>query len=55
LEQAAAELLAKSWANEAVKEDRAETTNEAYYDIHQDDHVVSCKVLNRPLPYPEQL
>lgn len=40
--------------NEAVKADRAETTNEAYYDIHQDDHVVSCKALNRPLPFPQQ-
>ena len=55
LEQAAAELLAQSWANEAVKEDRSETTNHAYYDPDRDEHVVSCKSFNKPLPYPEQL
>ena len=52
--QEAAELHAQWIANEAVKADRAEATNEAYYDIHQDDHVVSCKALNRPLPFPQQ-
>lgn len=50
----AAELYMHHAVNEAARKDRSETSDEAYYDIYQDDHVVSVKVLSRPLPFPEE-
>lgn len=48
------QLLAKSWANHYVNEDRKLATTVSYYNDEADGGVLTLRALNnRPLPFPE--
>lgn len=56
LEQAAAELLAQSWANEAVKEVKGKLLAERVYQLDSAGYYPATQFIEElPLPYPEQL